>query len=69
MSNQFISANEIAKELGVTKVTVTTWIREGRLKAFKAGKAQNSAYLITIDEFERFKDGYVRWGHTKDKNE
>ena len=69
MSDQFISVNEIAKELGVTRITVGTWIREGRLNAFKAGKSPNSAYLITVDEFERFKEGYTRWGHTKNKNE
>lgn len=66
MNDNFMTASEVAEKLGVTPVSVQLWIREGRLRAFKAGKAKNSPYLITVDEFDRFKEGYTRWGRTTD---
>ena len=33
----FVTVQQISRELGVTEVSVRTWIREGRLRAIKAG--------------------------------
>jgi excisionase family DNA binding protein len=35
----FVTVPQIARELGVTEVSVRTWIRQGRLRAIKAGRS------------------------------
>jgi excisionase family DNA binding protein len=47
--SSFLTVPVIASELGVTEVTVRTWIREGRLPAIKAGRA----YRVRREDLDR----------------
>src|SRR5258708_33744927 len=45
----FVTVQEISRELGVTEVSVRTWIREGRLRAIKAGRS----YRVRRSDLDR----------------
>ena len=45
----FVTVQQISRELGVTEVSVRTWIREGRLRAIKAGRS----YRVRRSELDR----------------
>jgi excisionase family DNA binding protein len=45
----FVTVPQIARELGVTEVSVRTWIREGRLRAIKAGRS----YRVRRSDLEK----------------
>ena len=49
MEDPFLTVPEIASELGVTEVSVRTWIREGRLRAIKAGRS----YRVRRSDLDR----------------
>jgi excisionase family DNA binding protein len=49
MEDPFLTVSEIAAELGVTEVSVRTWIREGRLRAIKAGRS----YRVRRSDLDR----------------
>ena len=50
MENSFYSAQEVAKILKVSYMSVYRWIRAGKLKSFKAGKQ----YRINKGDLEKF---------------
>jgi excisionase family DNA binding protein len=35
----YLTVQDIVRELGVSELTVRTWIKDGRLRAIKAGRA------------------------------
>jgi excisionase family DNA binding protein len=39
MEEKYLKVQEVADRLGVTRQAVHNWINEGRLRAFKAGRA------------------------------
>jgi excisionase family DNA binding protein len=47
---KFLKVEDIAQELEVSEATVRSWIREGKIRAGKAGRD----YRIPIEEYERF---------------
>ena len=49
MEDPFVTVPEIAGELGVTEVSVRTWIRQGRLRAIKAGRS----YRVRRSDLDR----------------
>ena len=49
MYKPFVTVPEIAGELGVTQVSVRTWIRQGRLRAIKAGRS----YRVRRSDLDR----------------
>ena len=49
MEDPFVTVPEIAGELGVTQVSVRTWIRQGRLRAIKAGRS----YRVRRSDLDR----------------
>jgi excisionase family DNA binding protein len=48
----YYSTSEVAKMLGVSRVTVFYWIKQRKLKAYQFGRN----YKIPIKEFRRFKE-------------
>lgn len=48
--DEFYTIEEIASKLKVTRQTVSNWIREGRLKSIKAGRARR----IPAAAYEQF---------------
>ena len=47
------TVREVANELKIHHVTITKWIREGRIKAVKVG----SSWRISQEELDRLKKG------------
>ena len=45
----FVTVQQISRELGVTEVSVRTWIRQGRLRAIKAGRS----YRVRRSDLDR----------------
>ena len=54
-----LSTNDIRDELGVNKVTVERWIRQGKLKASKNNN--RSGWMITQEDYEAFLEKNTRW--------
>ncbi len=54
-----LSTNDIRDELGVSKVTVERWIRQGKLKASKNNN--RSGWMITQEDYEAFLEKNTRW--------
>lgn len=44
-----------AEALGVTRRTITNWIRDGKLAAVRVGSGETSAWVISAKEVDRFK--------------
>jgi excisionase family DNA binding protein len=38
-TEKMLSVKEVSEYLGVTKITLYSWIKEGKLKAFKFGRS------------------------------
>jgi excisionase family DNA binding protein len=47
---RFLKVEDIAQELEVSETTVRSWIREGKIRAGRAGRD----YRIPVEEYERF---------------
>lgn len=56
---KWVNLEDIAEHLSLSQDTVRTWIKEGKLPAYKAGKR----YKFKISEV----DEWVRTGRIKDK--
>ena len=56
---KWVNLEDVAEHLSVSQDTVRTWIKEGKLPAYKAGKR----YKFKISEV----DEWVRTGRIKDK--
>ena len=54
-----LSTNAIRDELGVNRVTVERWIRQGKLKASKNNN--RSGWMITQEDYEAFLEKNTRW--------
>ena len=54
-----LSTNDIRDELGVSKVTVERWIRQGKLTASKNNN--RSGWMITQEDYEAFLEKNTRW--------
>jgi predicted site-specific integrase-resolvase len=54
-----LSTNDIRDELGVNRVTVERWIRQGKLKASKNNN--RSGWMITQEDYEAFLEKNTRW--------
>ena len=52
MPQVFVSPDEIAAFLGVSGTTVRRWIKQGELKAYRAG----DRYLVRFPDLARFLD-------------
>ncbi len=50
MDIEFFTVEELADKLKVSEQTIRLWIREGRLEAYKFGRA----HRIPADAFKRF---------------
>jgi len=50
--DEYLTPEEISKLLKVTRLTVYRWIKEGKLKAVKAGRAVR----IRREDLEKFLD-------------
>jgi excisionase family DNA binding protein len=50
MSDEFLTLEDIAKQMHVTTETVRVWIREKQLIAYKVGRS----YLVKKQDFEEF---------------
>jgi len=59
---KFLKVEHIAQELEVSEATVRSWIREGKIRAGKAGRD----YRIPVEEYERFLREYF-YGNTPPK--
>ncbi len=53
---RMLTVQEISDYMGVTKITVKSWIAQGKIKAFKIGKT----YRITPDHFKEFLDEHTQ---------
>jgi len=51
----FLTPQEVAKRLGLSRPTVSRRIKAGQLKAVKVGNRNR----IPVAEFERFRDAYL----------
>lgn len=56
---KWVNLEDVAEHLSLSQDTVRTWIKEGKLPAYKAGKR----YKFKISEV----DEWVRTGRLKDK--
>ena len=56
---KWVNLEDVAEHLSLSQDTVWTWIKEGKLPAYKAGKR----YKFKISEV----DEWVRTGRIKDK--
>ena len=56
---KWVNLEDIAEHLSLSQDTVRTWIKEGKLPAYKAGKR----YKFKLSEV----DEWVRTGRIKDK--
>ena len=56
---KWVNLEDVAEHLSLSQDTVRTWIKEGKLPAYKAGKR----YKFKISEV----DEWVRTGRIKDK--
>ena len=56
---KWVNLEDVAEHLSLSQVPVRTWIKEGKLPAYKAGKR----YKFKISEV----DEWVRTGRIKDK--
>ena len=56
---KWVNLEDVAEHLSLSQYTVRTWIKEGKLPAYKAGKR----YKFKISEV----DEWVRTGRIKDK--
>ena len=56
---KWVNLEDVAEHLSLSQDTVRTWIKEGKLPAYKAGKR----YTFKISEV----DEWVRTGRIKDK--
>ena len=56
---KWVNLEDVAEHLNLSQDTVRTWIKEGKLPAYKAGKR----YKFKISEV----DEWVRTGRIKDK--
>jgi excisionase family DNA binding protein len=52
---RMLTVQEISDYMGVTKITVKSWITAGNIKAFKIGKT----YRITPEHFKEFIDQHT----------
>ena len=58
-----LSTNDIRNELGVNKVTVERWIRQGKLKAFK--NSNRSGWMIKDEDYDDFLEKNTKWRAVK----
>lgn len=58
---KWVNLEDVAEHLSLSQDTVRTWIKEGKLPAYKAGKR----YKFKISEV----DEWVRTGRIKDKEQ
>lgn len=59
-----LSTNDIRDDLGVNKVTVERWIRQGKLKAFK--NSNRSGWMINEKDYEAFLEKNTKWKAVRD---
>lgn len=51
----FLTPDQVAKQLGISRPTISRRIKAGELKAVKVGNRNR----IPVAEFERFRDAYL----------
>jgi excisionase family DNA binding protein len=51
---EFLTKEEVAKELRVHQRTVERWLKKGLLKGYKLGKGKTSLWRISRSEFKKF---------------
>ncbi len=56
-----LTVKQIAEDLDVTTVTVTNYINGDILKAKKKRSGFKFKWVVTRDDFNRFKDYYLSW--------
>ena len=52
MSKEYLTVEQIAKELGLSAETILRWIRNKDLKAYRLGKT----YRVTREDYQEFLD-------------
>lgn len=57
---EWMTSAEIARTVGVTRQTVTRWIRDGRLRAVRVQVGQRALYRVRPSAFREFVRRYVR---------
>jgi excisionase family DNA binding protein len=53
-TEKLLTVKEVSSYLGVTKITLYTWIKEDKLKAFKYGKS----WRISKEDLDNFINQY-----------
>lgn len=59
MSEPLMTTDEIARALGITRQTVTRWIRQGKLAAITIRVGSRPVYRVTRPAFRAFLRRYV----------
>jgi excisionase family DNA binding protein len=49
-TDKLLNVKEVSEYLGITKITLYSWIKEGKLKAFKFGRSWRIS-KTDLDEF------------------
>ena len=62
MSTQWLSVEDIAKELNVSIETVRNWIRKNKLTAYRVGRD----YRIKREDYEKFLEDRRTGQHRED---
>ena len=52
MPKEYLTVEQIARELGLSEETILRWIRNKELKAYRLGKT----YRITKEDYQEFLD-------------
>ena len=55
-STQYLEVSDFATAFQVSRKTVITWIRKGKVRAVQPG-GHGGAYRIPVAEFDRLKEG------------
>ena len=51
---EFLTNDEVAKNLRVHPRTVDRWLKRGMLKGYKLGKSKTALWRISKSEFKKF---------------
>jgi excisionase family DNA binding protein len=52
--DDFISIREVARRVGMSYMTILTYVKEGRLNAIKVG----GRWRVSVKDYEKFTEGH-----------
>lgn len=56
---EWLSTQEACKELGISRVTLDKYVREGRIKMVKWGNSQNSKCEYSLKSIEEYRRSWT----------